>query len=150
MGWSIGYDGNWKRDVGYGVPAICDQPGCGEEIDRGLGCVCGGDPYGGDHGCGLFFCGRHLFRAGRRGSDRRIHYPQLCERCAKRSKKGPFPPTPDTLVWLRHKLTDPSWGPWRAENPDQVIAMAKRLEASAVPAERTPESTFLHLPKGRV
>jgi len=32
MGWSIGYDGNWKRDIGYGVPAYCDFPGCWTEI----------------------------------------------------------------------------------------------------------------------
>ena len=28
MGWSIGYDEKWQRDIGYGVPAICDYPGC--------------------------------------------------------------------------------------------------------------------------
>ena len=28
MGWSIGYDTNWKRDIGYGVPAKCDHPRC--------------------------------------------------------------------------------------------------------------------------
>src|SRR4051812_7048849 len=26
MGWSIGYDSNWQRDIGYGVPAFCDHP----------------------------------------------------------------------------------------------------------------------------
>ena len=60
MGWSVGYDSKWERDIGYGVPAICDHPGCNKEIDRGLGYVCGGEPYGGEHGCGLFFCGEHL------------------------------------------------------------------------------------------
>jgi hypothetical protein len=59
MGWSIGWDGTWKRDIGYGVPAYCDHPECSAEIDRGLSYVCGGDPYGGEHGCGLFFCGKH-------------------------------------------------------------------------------------------
>ena len=44
MGWAVGFDNNWNRDIGYGVPAICDFPGCGEEIDRGLGYVCGGGP----------------------------------------------------------------------------------------------------------
>lgn len=28
MGWSVGYDDNWKRDIGYGVPALCDYPDC--------------------------------------------------------------------------------------------------------------------------
>ncbi len=53
MGWSIGSDGD--RDIGYGVPAECDHPDCTAEIDRGLSYVCGGDPYGGEYGCGLFF-----------------------------------------------------------------------------------------------
>lgn len=30
MGWSIGYDDKWFRDIGYGVPAYCDHPGYGE------------------------------------------------------------------------------------------------------------------------
>lgn len=42
MGWSIGFDSNWNRDIGYGVPAFCDHPGCTAEIDRGLAYVCGG------------------------------------------------------------------------------------------------------------
>ena len=31
-----------------------------EQIDRGLGFVCGGQPFGGEYGCGLYFCGEHL------------------------------------------------------------------------------------------
>ena len=31
MGWSIGYDNNWNRDIGYGVPAFCDHPKCDKE-----------------------------------------------------------------------------------------------------------------------
>lgn len=87
MGWQVGYDGNWKRDIGYGVPAICDRPGCGADIDRGLGYVCGGEPYGGEHGCGLFFCGEHLWVGGER---------QQCERCI--DGEPPFEATPDTAV----------------------------------------------------
>jgi hypothetical protein len=63
MGWSLGHDNRWGkfgRDIGYGVPAPCDHPGCGAEIDRGLSYVCGTHPYGGEHGCGLHFCGDHL------------------------------------------------------------------------------------------
>lgn len=33
MGWSIGYDNSWKRDIGYGVPAFCDHPGCMTSIN---------------------------------------------------------------------------------------------------------------------
>ena len=60
MGWSIGFDSNWNRDIGYGVPAVCDHPKCNAEIHRGLAYVCGGQPYGGEKGCGLFFCYEHL------------------------------------------------------------------------------------------
>ena len=108
MGWSIGFDSNWDRDIGYGVPAYCDYPGCGKKIDRGLAYVCGGEPYGGERGCGLYFCSKHLYLSAR--------LPQLCERCLKRRK--PFKPTPDHPDWINHKLTDPSWQQWRDENPE--------------------------------
>ena len=113
MGYSIGYDPNWKRDIGYGVPSICDHPGCNREIDRGLAYVCGGDPYGGDNGCGLFFCYEHLA------------CNQQCERCA--AGEEPFEPTPDTEEWINHKLTHHSWAQWREENPEEV----KLLRAKA-------------------
>lgn len=100
MGWAVGYDSNWRRDIGYGVPSICDHPECGAEIDRGLAYVCGGAPFGGDSGCGLFFCGWHLFAS-----------PPLCERCMGGEEM--FTPTPDTLEWINHKMTDPSWAAWR-------------------------------------
>lgn len=120
MGWSIGYDDRWQRDVGYGVPAYCDHPGCMKEIDRGLPYVCGEQPYGGDHGCGLFFCSEHMRYAGAR----RDHV-QLCERCFRGT--GPFSPTPDHPDWMRHQLTDKSWAKWRKENPDQVKKLKDAL-----------------------
>lgn len=98
MSWSIGFDTHWNRDIGYGVPAFCDHPGCHAEIDRGLSYVCGGEPYGGDNGCGLYFCGEHG------GGD-------LCSRC--REGKDPFKAKPDHLEWIAHKATDPSWEQWR-------------------------------------
>ena len=110
MGWSIGYDQKWKRDIGYGVPAICDHPGCGAAIDRGLSNVCADQtPYGGD-GCGLYFCQKHL----------RYHdgLGFACERC--REDKPTFSPTPDTKEWVDWKLTHESWQQWRDENPDEV------------------------------
>lgn len=61
MGW--GYGEVWRRgeliEVGYGVDAQCEHPDCSEEIDRGLGWLCGsmhGDP---EDGCGGYFCGNH-------------------------------------------------------------------------------------------
>jgi hypothetical protein len=115
MGWSIGYDDNWKRDVGYGVPATCDHPGCDVAIDRGLAYVCGGDPYGGEHGCGLFFCEKHRYYAARRDAE-------LCARCHASRHNNPFKPKPDTAEWITHKLTHPSWAEWRAEHPDFVAS----------------------------
>jgi len=112
MSWSIGYDKTWKRDIGYGVPAWCDHPGCMVEIDRGLSYVCGGEPYGGEHGCGLYFCGEH--------QDFGKH--QLCERCA--SQQDSFEKKPDHPNWIKHKLTDPSWKAWRLENPEACAALS--------------------------
>jgi hypothetical protein len=115
MGWSIGEHNG--RDIGYGVPALCDHPECGTEIDRGLSYVCGGSAYGGDHGCGLFFCGHHLTIAGPRRN-----YAPLCQRCYR--GRAPFDPKPDVAEWARHKLTDESWAKWRVENADWVARHA--------------------------
>ena len=120
MGWDVGYDTKWKRDIGYGVPSICDHRECLEEIDRGLSYVCGGEPYGGEKGCGLYFCIEHL------------HFDeegtQLCEKCIENS--SPFEPKPDTLEWVKWKLTDESWELWRNENPEDVVRMENRLKFS--------------------
>jgi hypothetical protein len=116
MGWSIGDHGG--RDIGYGVPAVCDKPGCDAEIDRGLSYVCGGQPYGGEVGCGLFFCDAHLFLG--RSEDA----PQLCPRCFV-YKPMYRRPSPDTEEWIRHKLTDDSWQQWRDDNPDEVVAISR-------------------------
>lgn len=101
MGWSIGFDTQWSRDIGYGVPAYCDHPDCNAEIHRGLSYVCGhGEPYGGDKGCGLYFCEPH-------GGG------TLCLKCFRGS--FPFEPKPDHPKWTHHKMTDPSWEEWRKE-----------------------------------
>lgn len=110
MGWSIGYDEKWKRDIGYGVPAVCDHPDCNKSIDRGLSYVCGSEPYGGDHGCGLYFCTDHLYWG--------QNDPNMCERCC--DEKRPYKPKPDTKEWIDWKLTDESWKQWRDENPEEV------------------------------
>ena len=121
MGWSIGYDDNWQRDIGYGVPAFCDHPGCGAKIDRGLAHVCGGEPYGGEHGCGLHFCGDHI--AGMNNQ---------CERC--RQQQLPFDPTPDHRTWIAHKLTDATWQPWRDANPADVAKLKASMQAARTTA----------------
>lgn len=120
MGWSIGYDESWKRDIGYGVPATCDQPGCGKAIDRGLSYVCGGEPYGGMRGCGLYFCSDHLYLS--------RDEPQLCVKCGP-EPGDPYEATPDLPEWINWKLTDESWQRWRNENPEEVA----RLRAGNAP-----------------
>lgn len=100
MGWSIGFDTRWDRDIGYGVPAFCDEPNCDALIDRGLSYVyCDQQAYGGDEGCGLYFCDKH----------------QTLE-CVH----DDYSAKPDHPIWVSHKLTDPSWGEWRQENPGWV------------------------------
>lgn len=118
MGWSIGYDANWGRDIGYGVPAYCDAPKCKQEIDRGLSYVCGEEPYGGDKGCGLFFCPKHLyFHEFRDGV-----VAMVCKRCD--GNKSPYTnPSPEHPTWINHKLTDESWAQWRKENPQKIKEM---------------------------
>lgn len=106
MGWSIGYDDKWNRDIGYGVPCLCDQPKCNKEIDRGLSYVCGnGQPYGGDDGCGLYFCENH-------GGG------SLCSRC--RNRKPPHVPKEDLTRWIVWKATDNSWEDWRKTHRKEV------------------------------
>jgi len=116
MSWSIGYDEKWKRDIGYAVPALCDFPECNVEIDRGLAFVCGGEPFGGEHGCGLYFCGKHHPHV--------EHH--LCERC--RDGLSPFVAKQDIQEWIKHKLKDPSWEAWRLENKESVLEMEKQLK----------------------
>lgn len=108
MSWAIGHDSHWGRDIGYGVPATCDQPDCTAGIDRGLAYVCGGEPRGGEHGCGLYFCDEHLLMGER----------QSCDRCI--AGDLPHKPSPDTAEWLEWKLTDESWAQWRQENAAEV------------------------------
>lgn len=136
MGWAVGYDEFWERDIGYGVPAKCDHPGCDKDINRGLAYVCGGEPYGGEHGCGLYFCAEHLFY---KLIDGRSY--QLCDRCCSRNHKNddqwpePYPAKPDTQEWINWKMTDASWGDWRVENgyprhPDANTLVANPSEVS--------------------
>lgn len=122
MGWSVGIDRD-GRDIGYGVPSLCDHPDCNKEIDRGLSYVCGVvNTDGEDRGCGLHFCSDH-----RRYSER---FGQLCFRCWPK-KREPFHRKPDVREWIEHKLTDPTWRQWRDENPQEVAAAKLQLDGGA-------------------
>jgi hypothetical protein len=72
MGWSYCGTDEDGRDIGYGISATCDHPGCETKIDRGLSYCCG-DMHGGDldeentgteavlyQCCGRYFCPEHL------------------------------------------------------------------------------------------
>lgn len=127
MGWSIGYDDRLKRDIGYGVPGICDYPDCGARIWRGLDAVCGSQPYGGSRGCGLHFCDLHVGYGLIDAEDDDDVTPQMCARCL--AGEAPYEPTPDLPEWMSFKLADESWGRWREENPGEVEAIEKALAA---------------------
>lgn len=136
MGWAIGHDsrhGKFGRDIGYGVPAFCDHPGCGALIDRGLSHVCAQEePYGGENGCGLYFCSAHLvYHQGR--SDEKSGF--MCERCDKNRK--PFPPTPDRAEWVKFKLKDKSWKGWREGNPEAVAELNRVLNGESLDIDIT-------------
>lgn len=120
MGWQIGWDSTWNRDIGYGVPALCDHPKCNARIDRGLAYVCADEqPHGGERGCGLFFCSDHHGWGGQ------------CPRCEK--GKPPYKhPKPDVKEWLDWKLHHPSWKKWRDEEPEEVAAAKAALATAPV------------------
>lgn len=99
-----------ERWAGYGVPGMCDYPGCRNKLSmgRGLGNKCEYTRKG-KHGCGLYFCGDHLESS---------CYP-------KEHKK--IQPTPDLPEWEHHIFRDSSWAQWREENPEKVALMSDRL-----------------------
>jgi hypothetical protein len=144
MGWAVGWDPKWQRDIGYGVPSTCDQPGCDEKIDRGLGYVCGGDPMGGEHGCGLYFCcelvtvpfvdGIAVDEIADDFNEDDAEWVEVCERCSKNEQA--FDPKPDTDEWLDWKLTDGSWQRWRDENPVEVAKIHTKLVRHRLASDR--------------
>ena len=112
MGWAIGFDTRWQRDIGYGVPALCDFPSCNKKIDRGLSHVCcDQEPHGGD-GCGLYFCENHHNYV-------RKDLSGLCSRCF--NHKPPFKLKQDLMAWLNFKETDASWAEWRKERDAKLV-----------------------------
>lgn len=114
MSWAVG-TGKDGRDIGYGVPALCDHPDCEKMIDRGLSYVCGMiNTEGEDRGCGLHFCTDHLRYS--------VKFGQLCFRCWPQART-PYARKPDVREWVEHKLTDESWQQWRDENPREVAAL---------------------------
>lgn len=61
MGWGNCGTDSKGRPIGYNFPAVCDEPGCEVEIDRGLAFACGG-MHGEDGSVGYcegYFCEAH-------------------------------------------------------------------------------------------
>jgi len=84
MGWPDCGTDSRGRHIGYGYAARCDEAGCHERIDRGLGFACGGmhgteDRYGGEC-CDRYYCGKHLFVVVRIDQGRE-HTVEVCRRC---------------------------------------------------------------------
>lgn len=65
--------------AGYGVETVCEEDGCEENIDRGLGYLCGMTPGGDEHGCGGYYCSQHLHMGPNIDTD-------LCGRCIDANK----------------------------------------------------------------
>lgn len=113
-----------KRFGGYCVPAVCEQPECNKEIDRGVSYACGDEPFS-EFGCDLYFCEEHINDVYFNGDERCMSEEdcdcemiRLCDRC--KDNKTPFPYKPETKEWMKHLLKDKSWKKWRKENPDTV------------------------------
>ena len=48
------------KECGYMVDAVCEEPGCDTQINRGLAYACGGEPGEVDWSCDGYFCYEHL------------------------------------------------------------------------------------------
>lgn len=78
MGWANCGEDSQGRQIGYAHSAVCDEPGCKVEIDRGLSYACG-DMHGDDaHWCERYFCGSHLFFVRVKGEERGMF---VCREC---------------------------------------------------------------------
>lgn len=85
MGWGNCGTDSLGRPIGYVFPATCDQPGCGEKIDRGLGYACG-DMHGEDEiSCERYFCSDHRSNTVLHGGC----YHSVCDACAGELQSEP-------------------------------------------------------------
>ena len=76
MGWAFCGTNRNGVEIGYGVAAVCDEPGCTTLIDRGLAHLCG-EMHDDERTCAKYFCGEHLYI-----------YPPRCARCKHIPKEG--------------------------------------------------------------
>ena len=102
---------DWSADrwAGSRVPALCDWPTCEAEINRGREHRC--VDHGGEDGCELFFCSRHLVQS-------TVH--------------DLIRPKPDHGRWELMILTDDTLEPWRQEHPAEVEQARRRYELTTL------------------
>lgn len=139
MGWGLGYANG--RDIGYVVPAVCDQPDCDKEIDRGISYACGS--FRAEAGCGQYFCGDHLSYFF--SDDAEYCYDTGCEFCdhclyglehpnADRNDPNYPPyhePKPDILKWVLWKYYDESWSEWRKNYQEEAYELRDAIRCSS-------------------
>lgn len=80
MGWAFCGTNDHGQEMGYGVEAVCDEPGCTAVIDRGLAHVCG-RMHEDSETCHKYYCSEHLFMASVRPGG------GLCSRCYEEWKQ---------------------------------------------------------------
>lgn len=143
MSWSIGYCEKQKRDVGYGVLAICDHPGCTAEIDRGMDYICCEDI---NHNacCGAFYCAEHRdnyvygdeiddmddeeLEALNINVESQEVYDAVEDGDIVKCRHEPIEKGKENAAWLEHCLKDETWQKWRNENPEMVTAYQEALK----------------------
>lgn len=59
MSWAYCGTDSSGREIGYSIEAVCDEPGCEKEIDRGLAFACGGEHGEDEYSCERYFCEKH-------------------------------------------------------------------------------------------
>lgn len=81
MGWQFCGENRHGQQIGYGVGAICDEPGCRTWIDRGLGYLCG-DMHDDARTCAMYYCAAHRVTSRRCARCQDIPpEDQVCEEC---------------------------------------------------------------------
>jgi len=124
MGWAYCGTDYYGREIGYGIDATCDKRRCEEEIDRGLGYICGQmhhGPFDMEPGCGRYYCGKHLSGVGSRGGcDHRGRKAWGRTKCQLLRKDGKWPGDDDVYYCACHEwavAAVPEWDPRKGDDP---------------------------------
>lgn len=143
MSYEMYFSTQHKRWQGYGVPAVCDHPGCKETIIRGVGYMCCENPNN-PVSCGGFFCDDHRevtiihkseFDDIEDDEDAinelLVDYdlqevPEFDEDdCFYRCDHSPIE-YKEHPKWVAHVESDPTWAQFRLEDPEAFKTMQSR------------------------